>query len=86
MPTLAEKWIEQGRIEGQKEGRMEGMILDAQEMVMDALIERFGLLKPELSVKIRGIANRDVLKTLHKLAIKVDSIQEFEEKLKQLKL
>ena len=81
MPTLVEKWIEQGRMEG----RMEGMIL-AQEMVMEALIERFGLLKPELSVKIRGIVNRDVLKTLHKLAIKVDSIQEFEEKLKQLKL
>ena len=78
MPTLAEKWIEQGR--------MEGMILDAQEMVMEALIERFGLLDPKLSVKIRGIVNRDVLKTLHKLAIRVGSIQEFEEKLKQLKL
>ena len=75
MPTLAEKWIEQGR--------MEGMIL-AQEMVMEALIERFGLLKPELSVKIRGIVNRDVLKSLHKLAIRVDSLSEFEEKLKQL--
>jgi len=78
MPTLAEKWIEQGR--------MEGMILDAKEMVMEALIERFGSLDPKLSIKIRGIVNRDVLKTLHKLAIKVDSIQEFEKKLKQLKL
>jgi len=28
--------------------------------------------------------DRDVLKSLHKLAIRVDSIQEFEEKLKQL--
>ncbi len=78
MPTLAEKWIEQGR--------MEGMILDAQEMVIEVLIERFGPLKPELSVKIRGMANRDVLKNLLKLAIRVDSIQEFEEKLKQLEL
>jgi len=76
MPTLAEKWIEQGR--------MEGMILDAQEMVMEALIERFGPLDPKLSVKIRGIVNRDVLKSLHKLAIRVDSLSEFEEKLKQL--
>ena len=36
---------------------------------------------------IRGssiFVNRDVLKTLHKLAIRVGSIQEFEEKLKQL--
>ncbi|GAB6163950.1 hypothetical protein JCM12298_31100 [Desulfothermus naphthae] len=94
MPTLAEKWIEQGRIEGrmegriegQKEGRIEGMILDAQEMVLEALIEKFGLVKPELSVKIRGVGNRDVLKNLLKLAIRVESIQEFEERLKQLEL
>ncbi|GAB6163937.1 hypothetical protein JCM12298_30970 [Desulfothermus naphthae] len=86
MPTLAEKWIEQGRMEGEKQGMIKGMVLDAQEMVLEALIERFGLLKPELSVKIRGVANRDVLKTLLKLAIRVESIQEFEERLKQLEL
>ena len=86
MPTLAEKWIEQGRIEGQREGRMEGMILEAQEMVLEALIERFGLIKPDLSVKIKGIVNREVLKSLLKLAIRVESIQEFEEKLKQVEL
>ena len=63
---------------------MEGMILDAQEMVIEALMERFGLIKPDLAVKIKGIVNREVLKSLHKLAIRVDSIQEFEEKLKQL--
>jgi len=84
MPTLAEKWIEQGRMEGLMEGRMEGMILDAQEMVIEALMERFGLIKPDLAVKIKGIVNREVLKSLLKLAIRVDSIQEFEEKLKQL--
>ena len=100
MSTLAEKWIEQGRIEGRMEGRiegriegqregrmegrMEGMILDAQEMVVEALMEKFGLIKPDLSVKIKGIVNREVLKSLLKLAIRVDSIQEFEEKLKQL--
>ena len=30
------------------------------------------------------IVNREVLKSLHKLAIRVESIQEFEERLKQL--
>jgi len=53
---------------------------------MEALIERFGLVKPELFVKIRGVGNRDVLKKLLKLAIRVESIQEFKEKLKQLEL
>ncbi|GAB6163569.1 hypothetical protein JCM12298_27290 [Desulfothermus naphthae] len=92
MPTLAEKWIEQGRIEGLLEGRkqgeeqgmIKGMVLDAQEMVLEALIERFGLIKPDLSVKIKGIVNREVLKSLLKLAIRADSLSEFEEKLKQL--
>jgi len=64
---------------------MVGMILYAQEMVIEALIGRFGLLEPELSVKIRGIVNRDVLKTLHKMA-RISSIQEFKVKLKQIKL
>ena len=34
---------------------MEGMILEAQEMVLEALIERFDLIKPDLAVKIKGI-------------------------------
>ncbi|GAB6160974.1 Rpn family recombination-promoting nuclease/putative transposase [Desulfothermus naphthae] len=80
MPTLAEKWIEQG----EQQGMIKGMVLDAQEMVLEALIERFGLIKPDLSVKIKGIVNREVLKSLLKLAIRVDSLSEFEEKLKQL--
>jgi len=82
MPTLAQKWMEKGRMEG----RMEGMILDAQEMVMEALTERFGSLNPELSVKIKTIVNRDLLKKLHKMAIRVNSLEEFEEQLKKLLL
>ena len=84
MPTLAEKWIEQGRMEGRIEGQKQGMILEAQEMVLEALIEKFGLIKPDLAVKIKGIVNREVLKILLKLAIRVNSLSEFEEKLKQL--
>ena len=86
MPTLAEKWIEQGRMEGEKQGMIKGMLLEAQEMVLEALIEKFGLIKPELSVKIKGIVNRELLKILHKLAIRANSLSEFEEKLKQLEL
>ncbi|WP_459875163.1 hypothetical protein [Desulfothermus naphthae] len=55
-------------------------------MVIETLIERFGLIKPDLSVKMKGIVNRELLKSLLKLAIRVDSIQEFEEKLKQVEL
>jgi hypothetical protein len=80
MPTLVQKWMEKGRVEG----RMEGMVLEAQEMVMEALTERFGILEPELSVKIRAIVNRDVLKTLLKLAIRVNSLQEFKEQINKI--
>ena len=80
MPTLVQKWMEKGRMEG----RMEGMVLEAQEMVMEALMERFGLPDPELSVKIRAVVNRDLLKSLLKLAIRVNSEEEFKEQLKKL--
>ena len=76
MPTLVQKWMEKGR--------MEGMVLEAQEMVMEALMERFGLPDPELSVKIRAVVNRDLLKSLLKLAIRVNSEEEFKEQLKKL--
>ncbi|GAB6161384.1 hypothetical protein JCM12298_05430 [Desulfothermus naphthae] len=69
--------------EGRTNGRHD---LEAQEMVIETLIERFGLIKPDLSVKMKGIVNRELLKSLLKLAIRVDSIQEFEEKLKQVEL
>jgi len=73
-------------MEGEKQGMIKGMLLEAQEMVLEALIEKFGLIKPELSVKIKGIVNRELLKILHKLAIRANSLSEFEEKLKQLEL
>ncbi len=47
-------------------------------------MERFGLIKPDLSVKIKGIVNREILKSLLKLAIRANSLSEFEGKLKQL--
>jgi hypothetical protein len=80
MPTLMQKWIEKGRMEG----RMEGMVLDAQEMVMDTLMERFDLPDPDISVKIRAIVDRDILKALHRLAIKVNSLQEFKEQINKI--
>jgi hypothetical protein len=53
---------------------------------MEVLTERFGSLNPELSVKIKTIVNRNLLKKLLKLAIRVNSLEEFEEQLKKLLL
>ena len=92
MPTLMQQWIEEGRMkglkeglkEGRKEGRKEGMILSAQEMLMDTLMERFGLPDPDISGKIRAIVDKDILKALHRLAIRVNSLQEFKEQINKI--
>ena len=76
MPTLMQKWIEKGRVEG--------IILGAQEMLMDTLMERFGIPDPAISGKIKAIIDKDILKALHRLAIRVDSLQEFKEQINKI--
>jgi hypothetical protein len=51
---------------------------------MDTLMERFGLPDPDISGKIRAIIDKDILKALHRLAIKVNSLQEFKEQINKI--
>ncbi len=64
-----------------EKGIEKGLILDAQELVIEALEERFGFVSEALKEKIKSMQSRDVLKRLHRLAIRVDSIEEFQEKM-----
>ncbi len=73
---------QEGRQEGITIGRQEGMVADAQEMVIDVLIERFGVISPLVMEQIRSITVRDVLKALHKYAVRAKDIDDFREKLK----
>ena len=66
MPSLAQKWLEQGIHQGiqqgiQKgiqQGIQEGMIRDAQEMVLEAIDAKFGACPEEIRKRIMAIEDR----------------------------
>ncbi|MDQ7032479.1 MAG: hypothetical protein Q9M37_07160, partial [Desulfonauticus sp.] len=56
----------------------------AAEMVLEVLEEKFGLLPPSVVRKIKNIEQKEILKGLLRSAIKVNSLEEFKNLLKQL--
>ena len=54
------------------------MLEAAQEMVLDALIERFGIAPAHIFGRIRALHNTDALKGLFRQALKCQNIGEFE--------
>ena len=68
--------------EGFEEGIQQGLLLEAQEMLLDALEERFGVVPRSIAKKIKEIDSRDVVRGLFKVAMRVNSLEEFEDKLK----
>jgi len=86
MPTIAERWIQkgikQGLEQGIKQGIQQGLLLEAQEMLLELLEERFGIVPRSIAKKIKEIDSREVVKGLFKIAMRVNSLEEFEEKLK----
>ncbi|GAB6163031.1 hypothetical protein JCM12298_21910 [Desulfothermus naphthae] len=86
MPTIAERWIQQGiekgLQQGIQQGIQQGLLLDAQEMLLEALEERFGIIPRSIAKKIKEIDSREVVKGLFKIAMRVNSLEEFEDKLK----
>ncbi len=74
--------LKKGREEGKKEGLIEGMLLGAQEMVLEALEERFGSVHDAIVKAIKGINKKEVLKPLLRTAIRAKGLDEFMEHLK----
>ena len=88
MPTLAEKWIEQGVQRGIQQGIQQGMqqgiqqgmqqgMQAAREGVIEILEERFSTVTKSVLRTLKEIDDPDVLKMLHKKALRVGSVQEF---------
>jgi hypothetical protein len=82
MRTVFDKWREEGMQQGIQQGFYKGLLEDSREAVIEALEVKFGEVKPHISQKIKRIENRDLLKALHKAAIKANSMEEFEQRLK----
>ena len=62
-------------------GHQKGLLEEAQEMVIEALNERFGIVANDMIQQIRSISLRDHLKPLHRQAIRCPDIDSFKEML-----
>ena len=74
----------EGFEEGLKQGLQQGLLEEAREMVLEALEERFGLIPPSLVSRIKSIQQREILKSLHRAAIRANNLEEFKMLLKKL--
>jgi len=79
MPTIADTLIERGMQQGIQQGIQEGTLQTAQEVVIDTLEVRFEVVPQSIVKTIREINDPSILKILHRKAIKVKSIEEFED-------
>jgi hypothetical protein len=66
---------------GFHQGLIQGLVQDAQELVVEALEERFGSVPVSVKRKVLAIEDREVLKVLHREAIRARSLRAFQKKL-----
>ena len=75
--------LEEGREEGKNIGILEGKALGTLEtgrkMLLDLLVEKFGVLPPELTASIRQISDQNLLEFLFRKAVGCESVQAFEQ-------
>ena len=85
MPSLAQKWIDQGMQQGMQKGKQKGMqkgmVREAREMVLDALETRFGNYPLHFRDKIIQITDRGKLKQILRTVVKANSLEEVEKEI-----
>ena len=67
------KWISEGEQRGEQRGE--------QNMLIEALQEKFGPVHPELVNKVRSIQSAETLKGLFRQVFKLDSLEAFTKEL-----
>jgi hypothetical protein len=77
---VREKWIDQGVQKGIQQGVHQGTV----DAIMDALKENTGHCPGSLAEKLKTIEDVNILKNLHRRAIKAKSIEDFEADMKEL--
>jgi len=83
MGTIEEMLRREGEERGIIIGVQQGELKAAQEMVIDALVERFGTISQSLIAKIKNVQSVDSLKMLFKQCFRVDSLEGFEEQVRR---
>ncbi len=81
---IKKEGFEEGLREGIQQGIQQGSVEEAREMVLEALEERFGLLPRAIISKIKEIEEREILRALLRLAIRVENLEEFSSHLERL--
>ena len=66
---------------GMQKGIEKGLLEEGREMVLEALDERFGEVPDDVSNAVTKIEDRDRLKSLHRYAIRCESLDEFKKQL-----
>ena len=78
MESVAYEMIKkEGYEEGMQQGLQQGMLAEGREMVLEALAERFGPVPRDIEDLIMARESRRQLKELHRLALRVQNIDEF---------
>ena len=88
MNTLAEQWKTEGREEilnkkdqwereAEERGENKGKIENSQEMLISAIQNKFGIIKPELAARIRSIKSTETLHSLFNQVFFVEDKKEF---------
>ncbi len=78
-----EEGLQEGKTLGLQEGKTLGQVDMARDMLMEALIERFGLIPAHLSKQIRPLDDVNVIKGLFHQALTCSSLTAFEMVVKQ---
>ena len=73
-----------GLEQGLEQGLQQGMLEEARAMVLEALDARFGEVPLRLVEHIRSVSDRDLLKTLHRTAVRCGCLEMFDEELKKV--
>jgi predicted transposase YdaD len=73
--------LAEGLAEGQAKGLAKGQVDSSQELILETLQERFGRLQKSLSSQIRQIQQYDLLKQLHRQALRCDTLTSFKREL-----
>ncbi len=76
MPTLVEKWLEQGREEGMEKGIEKGKVEGLQEGIQLALRLQFGIEGLPLCERVKNIHSLEKLKQIEDILLKSNSIDE----------
>ena len=86
MNTLAEQWMQEGEqrvLSKKNQWISEGELKNTQEMLIEALSEKFGTVGPSIVNRIKTIEYQTTLKILFRQTFRVETLDEFEEQLKK---